>query len=275
MLTKIFAKLERFVPEKYRWILNHEGFKRYFANTGWMFGGQGVSLLVSFFVGAWVARYLGPSNYGVLSYAMAFVGLFAFISDLGSGAILNRELVKSPEKRDELMGTVFRLKLIGGSIAMTLVIIASLIVKMSPLIRLLVIVFSVSSILQVMNVIGTYFQARVEAKKNVRVRVVAILLSALLKVAIILSGQGVIYLIIVYLLDVIWQGIGYLITYRLEGLKIKLWHFNQSLAKRIWQSSWPLMLASAAGYIYSRIDQVMSPSFDALLLSAWAREILQ
>jgi len=39
MLDKIFSKLERFLPEKYRWILSHEGFKRYFANTGWMFGG--------------------------------------------------------------------------------------------------------------------------------------------------------------------------------------------------------------------------------------------
>lgn len=32
MLDKIFKKLERFVPAKYRWILNHDSIKDYFAN---------------------------------------------------------------------------------------------------------------------------------------------------------------------------------------------------------------------------------------------------
>ena len=257
MLDKIFKRINRILPAKYRWILNHDGFKRYFSNTGWMFGGQGITLLVSFFIGAWVTRYLGPSNYGAMSYALAFVGLFAFISDLGSGAILNRELVKHREKRDELMGTAFRLKLIGGIISMTLVIIVAFLIKTSPLVRLLIIIFSASSILQVINVISFYFQARVEAKKNVQVRAIATLISAALKVLIILSGKGIIFLVIVYLLDLVWQGIGFIIQYRQEGLRLRDWYFKSKLAKRIWKSSWPLMLAAAAGYIYSKIDQVM------------------
>jgi len=257
MLDKIFQKLERFLPEKYRWILSHEGFKRYFANTGWMFFGQMFSLLVSFFIGAWLARYLGPENYGVLSYAVAFVGLFAFIADLGAGGILNRELVKFPEKRDELMGTVFRMKLIGGALAMILASGTSFLVEMSSLARLLIIVFSVSSILQIMNIISIYFQARVEAKNNVQAQVTATLLSSILKVGMILSGRGVIWIIIIFLLDIVWQSLGFMAAYRREGLQIRAWHFNSTLAREIWHSSWPLMLASAAGYIYLKIDQVM------------------
>jgi len=257
MLDKIFSKLERFLPEKYRWVLSHEGFKRYFANTGWMFFGQMFSLLVSFFIGAWLARYLGPENYGVLSYAVAFVGLFAFMADLGAGGILNRELVKFPEKRDELMGTVFRMKLIGGTLAMVLAIGAALIIKMNPLARLLIIVFSISSVLQVMNVISIYFQAKVEARNNVRAQITATFISSILKIAAILSGKGIIWIIIIFLLDIIWQGLGFMVAYRREGLKIKAWRFKNSLAREIWRSSWPLMLASAAGYIYLKIDQVM------------------
>lgn len=257
MLDKFFKIIEKITPQKWRWILNHEGFKRYFANTGWMFGGQMFSLLVSFFIGAWLARYLGPENYGVLSYAVAFVGLFAFMSDLGANGILSRELIKFPEKRDELMGTVFRMRLIGGTLVMILSIGAALIMKMSPLARLLIIVFSISSVLQVMNIISIYFQAKVESRNNVRAQMTAMFISSILKIAAILSGKGVIWIIIILLLDIIWQGFGFMAAYRREGLEIKAWRFNNILAWEIWHDSWLLLLASAAGYIYLKIDQVM------------------
>lgn len=257
MLNRLFLQIKKITPAKYQWILEHDGFRRYFANTGWMFVGQLVALVMSFFIGAWLARYLGPENYGVLSYAVAFVGLFAFMADLGAGGILSRELVKFPEKRDELMGTVFRLKLIGGALAMVLATGAAIIIEMNPLTRLLIIVFSISSILQVLNVISIYFQAKVEAKNNVLAQVIATAISSILKIAVILSGKGVIWIIVIFLLDTVWQGLCFVLSYRSKGLKISDWRFKGSLAKKIWQSSWPLMLASAASYIYLRIDQVM------------------
>ncbi|MFA6995441.1 MAG: flippase [Patescibacteria group bacterium] len=257
MLDKFFKFIEKLVPEKYRWILSHGGFKRYLANTGWMFFGQMFSLLVSFFIGAWLARYLGPENYGVLSYAIAFVGLFIFISSLGIDGILSRELVRFPEKRDELLGTAFRLKLIGSLIAFFLVVISALLFQASPLIKLLIILFSFSFILQTINVISTYFQAEVKSKNNVKALLFATIISSVLKVAVILLDKGVIWITIVYVLDSLWQGIGFVIAYKRGGLKIQNWCFNKNLAREILKSSWPLMLASAAGYIYLKIDQVM------------------
>ena len=107
MVNKFFNLIKTIVPQKWHWIFEHEGYKRYFANTSWMFGGHIVSLLMSFFIGAWVARYLGPENYGILNYSIAFVGIFGFISSLGVDNILTRELVRFKEKRDELLGTTF------------------------------------------------------------------------------------------------------------------------------------------------------------------------
>ena len=257
MLDKIFKKLERFVPAKYRWILNHDGFKRYFANTGWMFSGQMFSLLISFFIGAWLARYLGPENYGVLSYAVAFVGLFGFIASLGVDGILNRELVKYPEKRDELMGTAFKLKMIGGVLAFSLCIISAFIFKTTPLIKLLIILFSFTYILQAINVISIYFQSEVKSKNNVRAQILATIISSLLKVLVIMLDKGVIWIVVVYTLDSLWLGFFFIRSYNRFGLKLKTWKFNINLAKEILKNSWPLMLASAAWFIYVKIDQVM------------------
>ena len=257
MTNRLFNLIKKITPSKWHWILEHEGHKRYFANMSWMFGGQMFSLLVSFFIGAWIARYLGPENYGILSYSVAFVGMFGFIAALGVDGILNRELIKTPERRDELMGTTFRLKLIGGAIAFCLAVISVLIFQKDSLIRILVSLFAFSFILQSINIIGSYFNAEVKSKNNVKASVFAMIISSVLKIIIIISGKGVIWLVTVFMLDFFWQGIGLARSYLNYGLKINKWKFNKVLSKEILKNSWPLMLASAAGFITLKIDQVI------------------
>ena len=111
--------------------------------------------------------------------------------------------------------------------------------------------------MQAANVISIYFQAEVKAKNNVRAIIIATFISSALKIIAILAGGGVIWIIAIYLLDLVWQSLGFINAYHRSGLKMKNWNFDRGLAKEIWHSSWPLMLAAAASYIYLRIDQVM------------------
>lgn len=257
MLDKFFNAIERFVPVKWRWVLGHGGFRRYFANTGWMFFGQMFGLCLSFFIGVWVIRYLGPENYGVLSYALAFAGIFSFIAGLGVDNILNRELVKFPEKRDELMGTAFRLKLIGGFIAFAITVISVFIINPSTLIKFLVMIYSFTFIFQSLNIVSTFFQSRVEAKKNVRAQVLSSSLTSILKIIMILSGLGVIWIMIAYALDSLWLVIILLISYRRSSLKFRRWKFSGETARQILSSSWLMMLTTASVLVYMKIDQVI------------------
>lgn len=77
------------------------GFKRYFANTSWMMGEKVIRMVVALFVGVYVARYLGPERFGLLSYAMSFVGLFTALATLGLDGIMVRELVKTQKRRNK------------------------------------------------------------------------------------------------------------------------------------------------------------------------------
>ena len=65
-------------------------------------------------VGIWVARYLGPEKFGLLSYVLAFTAIFSGTARLGLDGIMVRELVNHPEKRDTYLGTAFWLKMLGG-----------------------------------------------------------------------------------------------------------------------------------------------------------------
>lgn len=257
MLNQIFSKIAEAAPTKWRRIFNHDGFRRYFANTGWMFTGQFFSLVVAFFVGAWVARYLGPAQYGILNYVISFAGLFSFLASLGIDNILTRELVSRPEKRDELLGTAWRLKLAGGFLALAGASVAILFVEKDALIRLLVFLFSFSFIFQAAGVVLLFFQAEVKARRNTKVQMIASLISAVLKIVLILSGLGLGWLVVIYALETLLLGIGFFWSYRGYGLTRSAWKFNPDLARRLWRDAWPLMLSIAAAFVLLRIDQVM------------------
>lgn len=257
MLNYLFKIINIFIPDRYRWVLSHDGFRRYFANTGWMFFGQMFALVLSFLVGAWLARYLGPAIYGKLNYALAFAGLFGFVASLGVDSILVRELVKFPEKKDKLLGTSFILKLIGGTIAFIITFISAILFVDDFLSQILIIIFAFSFIVQALNVISFFFQARVEARNNVRAQIIASLITAVFKIIFILTGVSLLWLVVIFVLDGCWQIIIYTSIYQHAGNKLGGWRFDRKLAKKILHDSWLLMLSSAAAFIMLKIDQVI------------------
>ena len=44
------------------YLLNHQGFKKYFANTSWLVGEKILRIIVTLFVGIYVVRYLAPQG---------------------------------------------------------------------------------------------------------------------------------------------------------------------------------------------------------------------
>ena len=97
------------------------GFRRYFANTSWLIAEKITRLAVGLFVGIWVARYLGPEQFGTLSYAQAFVGLFGAVATLGLDGIVIKHLVKDEVNRDIFLGTAFALKLLSAIVTLVII----------------------------------------------------------------------------------------------------------------------------------------------------------
>jgi O-antigen/teichoic acid export membrane protein len=61
---------------------DHAGFKRYFKNTSWLFGGQVFRMVLGLFVSVAVARYLGPKDFGLFNYVMSIVALVGVVTTL-------------------------------------------------------------------------------------------------------------------------------------------------------------------------------------------------
>jgi O-antigen/teichoic acid export membrane protein len=242
-----------YIKEKWQ----HAGFQKYLKNTGWMFGGRFISLGISFFVGIYIARYLGPSNYGLLSYVTSFVGLFGFIATLGIDSIVSREIIKDHSKKDELIGTGFYIKIIGSILAIASVFIVSFFTTKDIFTLVLIWIFSLSFIPQAFSIVEIYFQSQVLSRKVVSAQVISNIISALLKLLVIFLNKGIFWLMIIYIVEVSIYGAILLLNYRKFGNHIRNWRFNESIAKSILKDSWPLMLSAVAISIYMKIDQVI------------------
>jgi len=250
-------KINNILKDKFNKLQLSAGFKKYFVNTSWLFFERIIGMAVSLLVGVYVARYLGPANFGLLSYAGSFVGLFAGIATLGLDNIVVRELVKDEKRRDELLGTTFLLKVIGAVLAIGMLFIAIRFTDNDNFTNLLIFIIAIGTIFQSFNVIKFYFQSKVLSKYTVFAQVFSTVLCAIIKLLLIYFNMGLIYFATVTLLQSIILASGFIVMYIKQKSSLFKWRIKFDLAKRLLNDSWPLMLAGITISIYMKIDQVM------------------
>ncbi|MGB9755772.1 MAG: flippase [Desulfurella sp.] len=238
-------------------ITSHSGFRRYTANTAWLFTEQLVRMLVGFFVGVWVARYLGPENYGILSYSLAFVALFQGIAKLGLDGIVVRELVKFPEKRDELLGTSFWLKFIGSVITFLIVVVVAYITADKFETFVYISIIAAGLIFQSFEVIDFYYQATVQAKYITVRRIIQLIISSSLKIYFILIKADLIWFVLVSLFDAVSLAVFSWWIYRMQNLPAFFRYFDKQLAKMLLKDSWTLIFASFFTLFVMNINRII------------------
>lgn len=259
MIVSRKIKTYWFINKIFGSIFDFFGFKRYLFNFSWLFFGHLFFLTASFLVGVWIARYLGPDRYGLIGYVVAFCGIFSVLINFGTDNILSRELIKSPDQSDNLLGTVFGIRLLGSLVAFIVsVSVAYFVNGHDNIWFLLVIIYSLGFFIQPVQVINIFFLSRVESKNNTLAQFLSVIISSLLKILfILLLKDSLVLLIIIYISDYLWQGLILLLLYHKQKFNISRWRFIPTLAKSIIKDSWPLMLSVAALFVYLHIDQVM------------------
>ena len=233
------------------------GFKRYFANTSWLMGHRVLTMFVALFVGVYVARYLGPERFGLLSYAGSFVGLFSALATMGLDAILVRDLVKTPERRDELLGTAFWMKASGTILTWIGIAGAIPFAHNDTQTNIIIAIIAFGIIFQVFNVIDFNYQAEVKSKYVVFVQLVSLAISSITKLIFIWISAPLVWFACVFLLDAVVRAVGLTVMYLQNTGKIWYWKWRWEIAKQLLKDSWPVILSGISISIYMRIDQIM------------------
>jgi len=238
-------------------LTKNSGFARYLKNTSWLMGEKVVRLLIALSVGVWVTRYLGPEQFGILSYAQSFVGIFAALSSLGLNDIIIRELVKDQDRRNLILGSSFGLQTLGSSLIMLILIISIYYNDNEPLTNKIIIILGLLTFINSFNVIASYFHSQVKSKFYAIAGLVGVIISALLKIYLILGSYSLIYFVYVLTFDVIFLVTGLIWFYKKSGESLLKWKFSWKMAKDLLKDAWPLILSGIIVSIYMKIDQVM------------------
>ena len=236
---------------------HHSGFRKYFANTSWLLGERVLRMAVSLFVGIYVARYLGPERFGLLSYALSFVGIFVALATLGLDEVVVRELIKTPEQREKILGTSFLLKLVGTLLMWAAILVAIPLTENDLQTNILIIIIAFGTVFQAFNVIDLNFQAKVKSKYVVHAQFIQLIISSIVKIILVVNEAPLIWFASVYSLDVIVLAMGLVFAYLYNGDNIFSWKWSFETSKYLLHDSWPLILAGVVISVYMKIDQVM------------------
>jgi polysaccharide transporter, PST family len=249
MLAKIVKKIGK----------NHSlELQKIVTNTFWLMADNILRMGIGLVVGVWVARYLGPSQFGLLSYAISIAGMFNVIAKAGLDEIIIRDLVGENIANAEILGTGFALKLASGSFAFLLSICAILLIPSKDLSTpWLVSIIGLGMIFQSLDTIDLWFQSQVQSKKTVYAKNVAYLIATAIKVLLVTQRAPLIAFAIVTFAEVALTSINLAVAYRLAGYSFKVWQVNLPLARQFLQQSWPNILTGLSITIYMRIDQIM------------------
>lgn len=227
-------------------------------NIGWLSAAKVLQMAFAMLVGAWVARYLGPEQYGLLNFALAFVALASSFAAFGLQGIVVRELVRKPEQTNHLLGTTFVLKLLGGLVSFFLIVVAIHIVNPQDNLAIaLVTIIAIKAVLMAFGTIDLYFQATVQSKYAVIAATTGLFIGALFKIALILAEAPLVYFAIAVVLETAVTGMMLLWVYQQQVGSLILWRPSLQRAKGLLRESWILTLSSIGVVIYLKIDQIM------------------
>lgn len=245
------------VPILQKLTQSYPSLARYLKNTLWMLVERVLRMAMALLVGVYVARYLGPIHFGALSYAIAFVSLFSVIATVGLDSIVVRDLVKNPERQNELLGTAFFLKIIGTICMWGILFVGVQFTNNSNYSNTLIAVIAFGALFQAFSVIECKFQANVQSRYVVKAQIIQLIISSITKLLLIGIKAPLLWFAVVITCDsimlmvlLIWQYIG------IYGNLCK-WRIDAKIAAKLFKDAWPLIPAGMAVMAYMRIDQLM------------------
>lgn len=230
--------------------------QKFFSNTSWLILQQLYSMVLSLVVGAISARYLGPSNYGLINYGASYVAFFTSISTLGFDSVIVTEIVKQPNKKSDYLGTALFLRLIASTLSFFAVSIIIFFLANGDDILIRVTIFQAFGIvLQTYQVLNYWFQTELKMKVVSVASMCAITIVNIWKIFLLVTKASVEWFALSTSIN--WLVCGTVVTVvfiRISKLKLSL---SFSAAKYLLSLSYNYIVADIASVLYGQMDKLM------------------
>ncbi|MHB8813064.1 MAG: flippase [Steroidobacteraceae bacterium] len=244
-----------------RYIRGRPMLRRLLGSGVWRLGDSVFRMGAAVLVNAYVARYLSPAGFGLLSFAAAMATLVTAIAQFGMQTVVVRELIRRPQERAQILGSALVLRLVAGAASVALAVGATELLRPGDhRADLVVLIVAAIALPRAWDVIDYDYQSRIEARPVVLTRNISFVAFALLRPLLVLmhapleafafalTGEGV-------LATVLLLG-----RWRRDGLIVGVDTATWAELRELVVTSWPLVIAGLSMIVYMRIDQIMLAS---------------
>ena len=232
--------------------------KQVFNNAKWIIVCKIAQSVIQLIIGMLCARYLGPFNYGLINYASSIVAFALPIMKLGFDAILVYELVESPEKEGEIMGTSLAMNLFSSLVCMLCVFAFVSVANYGETTTILVcLLYSVSLIFAALEMAQYWFQYKLLSKYSSIVMLIAYAIASIYRFYLLVTGKSVYWFALTNAIEFSIIGISLIVIYHKKGTQ-KL-TFSLTRGKK--------MLSRSKHYILAALMLVVVQSTDHIMLT--------
>ena len=227
-----------------------------FKNASWIVCCKIVQVLIALVINTISARYLGPSNFGLLAYATSLISFVVPLAQLGLRNVLVEELVSHPEREGKTLGTSLVMSVTASLFCFAGCMAFVSIVNAGERDTLIVCaLYGISLIFQMTEMIQYWYQAKLLSKYTSMTSLIAYVIVAIYKVFLLISGKNIYWFAISYAFDFLIISVVLIVLYyKLGNQKLS---FSFSLCKRLFSRSKYYIVSGMMVTVFAQTDKIM------------------
>lgn len=228
-------------------------------NAAWILCCKVIQSLLAFLIGIFTARYLGPSNYGLISYAASLVAFFAPIMQLGLNSTLVQEFLQKPGQEGLILGTSLVLNIVSALASVVGVTTFAFVANNGETETIAVcFLYSLTLIFQASEMTQYWFQSKLLSKYPSVASLIAYGIISLYKIYILISAKNVQWFAVTHVIEAAIVSIFLILIYRkVGGQKLS---FSLPLGKEMISRSKYYISSGLIVVIFQQTDRIMLKS---------------
>jgi O-antigen/teichoic acid export membrane protein len=230
--------------------------RRITISLSWLLADRGMRLAGGFVVGLWLARYLGPSDFGLLSVATAATFFGVVATQMGVDGLVQRELVRRPDDTGKILGTVTLLGLIVAALAWGVIALTAFAFVHDPAMRVLLLWLGLLVVPQALVGWEYLFQARSDLRPVVIGQNACFALCLCLRAVLIVRRAPVVSFAVVAVFERL-GGAAIVVAWGSRRHPAGQLGYDGELARKILAEAWPVWVSALLTTAYLKMDQIL------------------
>ncbi len=228
-------------------------------NAAWLTSERGLQWVLQFTVGVWTIRYLGPGNFGVLSFALSIGLLSSTVARMGLDACVTRDLALQRESAGPILSDALAVRLTCGVIVSAATAIGTAVVvgPTEAATRHALFLIAALPVALALEPLQWWFNARTDSRFSVWARTGGSVVAVILRITLILLGAPVAMFAVTVVVEACVASAASLFLFRSRGPMPTVAQVEVVRAVRLATRGLPLLVASLAVIVYMQTDIVM------------------